>query len=62
MDVDHPPTSGAKPANSSAVANNASDSRELAWAFLGLLLWSAVVFGGIIGAGYVLGHALFHWW
>ena len=39
-----------------------SDQTELAWAFIGLILWSAVVFGGIFGVGYVVGHSIFHWW
>jgi hypothetical protein len=45
-----------------ALANPPSERKELAWAFLGLILWSAVVFGGIFGIGYVLGHAMLHWW
>jgi hypothetical protein len=44
------------------LANPPSERRELAWAFLGLILWSAVVFGGIFGVGYVFGHAMLHWW
>jgi len=62
MDVDQTRPSGAK-ASSPAVANHAgSDQKELAWAFIGLVLWSAVVFGGLFGVGYLLGHAVFHWW
>jgi hypothetical protein len=40
----------------------ASDQKELAWAFLGLVLWSIVVLGGVAGVGYVLGHSVLHWW
>jgi hypothetical protein len=60
MDLEQSQPASAKRA-SAAVSNN-SDQSELAWAFLGLILWSAVVFGGIFGVGYVLGHAFFHWW
>ena len=38
------------------------DQKELAWAFLGLILWSGVVLIGVFGAGYVLGHSIFHLW
>jgi hypothetical protein len=38
------------------------DKKELAWAFLGLILWSGVVLVGVFGAGYVLGHSIFHIW
>jgi hypothetical protein len=38
------------------------DQKEVAWAFLGLLLWSGVVLGGIFGAGYLLGHSILHLW
>jgi hypothetical protein len=38
------------------------DQKEVAWAFLGLVLWSAVVLGGLVGAGHVLGHFVFHLW
>jgi hypothetical protein len=42
--------------------NAAGDQKEVAWAFLGLVLWSAVVLGGLVGAGHVLGHFVFHRW
>jgi hypothetical protein len=62
MDVDQRQSASTK-GSVSAVANpRGSDGKELAWAFIGLLLWSAVVLGGVCGVGYVLGHALFHWW
>ncbi len=48
-----PGLSPAKPVN---------DQKELAWAFLGLVLWSGVVLIGVFGAGYVLGHSIFHLW
>jgi hypothetical protein len=38
------------------------DKKELAWAFLGLILWSGVVLVGVFGAGYVLGHSILHIW
>jgi hypothetical protein len=38
------------------------DKKELAWAFLGLVLWSGVVLIGVFGAGYVLGHSILHLW
>jgi hypothetical protein len=59
MDLDDTPKnagtglSPAKPVN---------DQKELAWAFLGLVLWSGVVLIGVFGAGYVLGHSIFHLW
>jgi hypothetical protein len=40
----------------------ADDQKELAWGFLGLILWSGVVLIGVFGAGYVLGHSIFHIW
>jgi hypothetical protein len=41
---------------------NADDSKEVAWAFLGLILWSGVVLVALFGAGYVLGHSILHLW
>ncbi len=43
-------------------ANSGDDRKEVAWAFLGLILWSAVVLGGLCGAGYILGHSVLHLW
>jgi hypothetical protein len=60
MDVERSQTASAK--RGSAAVSNGSDQSELAWAFIGLILWSAVVFGGIFGVGYVVGHSIFHWW
>lgn len=62
MDIERSQPSGAKASNPVAVSSQSGDQKELAWAFLGLLLWSAVVFGAIFGVGYVLGHSLLHWW
>jgi hypothetical protein len=61
MDVESTQASpkGSRPG---ALSNPASDQKELAWAFIGLILWSAVVFGGIFGVSYFVGHALLHWW
>jgi hypothetical protein len=43
-------------------AKPGDDKKELAWAFLGLILWSGVVLIGVFGAGYVLGHSILHIW
>ncbi len=43
-------------------AKPVDDNKELAWAFLGLVLWSGVVLIGVFGAGYVLGHSILHLW
>jgi hypothetical protein len=61
MDVEiaQPSSEGSAPR---AFASQPSERKELAWAFLGLILWSAVVIGGVMEVGYVLGHAVFHWW
>jgi hypothetical protein len=42
--------------------NRSDEQKEVAWAFLGLILWSAVLIGGIVGVGHVLGHFVFHLW
>jgi hypothetical protein len=47
---------------SSQGAGQGDDQKELAWAFLGLMLWSAVVLVGIFGVGQILGHSVLHWW
>lgn len=61
MDVD-PTRPSAKGSNPTALPNQGDDQKELAWAFLGLILWSAVVLGGIFGVGNILGHSVFHLW
>jgi hypothetical protein len=38
------------------------DRKEVAWAFLGLLLWSGVVLEALFGTGYLLGHSVLHLW
>jgi hypothetical protein len=43
-------------------AKSGDDKKELAWAFLGLILWSGVVLVGVFGAGYLLGHSILHIW
>ena len=43
-------------------AKPVNDQKELAWAFLGLVLWSGVVLIGVFGAGYLLGHSILHIW
>ncbi len=43
-------------------AKPGDDQKELAWGFLGLILWSGVVLVGVFGAGYVVGHSIFHLW
>ena len=43
-------------------AKPVNDQKELAWAFLGLVLWSGVVLIGVFGAGYVVGHSILHLW
>ncbi len=61
MDVEsaQPRSKGSAPR---AFSSQPSERKELAWAFLGLILWSAVVFGGLFEVGHVLGHVVFHWW
>jgi hypothetical protein len=45
----------AKGSRPGAWSNPASDQKELAWAFVSLILWSAVVLGGIFGVSFVPG-------
>jgi hypothetical protein len=51
----------AKGSRPGAWSNPASDQKELVWAFVSLILWSAVVLGGIFGVSYFLCQALLHW-
>jgi len=62
MDLDdtRPSTKNEKP--EVLPAKPVDDQKELAWAFLGLILWSGVVLIGVFGAGYVVGHSIFHLW
>lgn len=63
MDLEDTQQPAAEVANSSLVsAKPGDDQKELAWAFLGLVLWSGVVLIGVFGAGYVVGHSIFHLW
>ena len=62
MDVESSQAASAKGSRPGALPNPASDQKELAWAFVGLILWSAVVLGGVFGVSYFLGHAVLHWW
>jgi hypothetical protein len=62
MDLDQPQSPGVKSSNPAGGSNVNGDHKELAWAFVGLMLWSAVVFGTLFGVGYVVGHSVFHWW
>jgi hypothetical protein len=52
----------AKGSRPGALSNPVSDHKELAWAFVGLILWSGVVLGGVFGVSYFVGHAVLHWW
>jgi hypothetical protein len=47
---------------SRALPSPPSEHKELAWACFGLILWSAVLFGGLLEVGNVVGHLVFHWW
>jgi hypothetical protein len=62
MDVEET-QSAAKGSKSGVLpARPADDQKELAWAFLGLILWSGVVLIGVFGLGYVVGHSILHLW
>lgn len=62
MDLDDT-RSADKSSNAEAFpAKAVDDQKELAWAFLGLILWSGVVLIGVFGVGYVVGHSIFHLW
>jgi hypothetical protein len=63
MDLEDTQQPAAEIANSAVVSSKpGDDQKELAWAFLGLILWSGVVLIGVFGAGYVVGHSIFHLW
>lgn len=53
---------GSKGSRPEALSGPPSEQKELAWGFVGLVLWSCVVLIGIFGVGYVIGHAFLHWW
>ena len=51
----------AKGTRPKAWSNPASDQKELAWAFVRLILWSAVILGSIFGVGYLLYRVVARW-
>jgi hypothetical protein len=51
-----------KAPNPTAFPPNRLDQKEVAWAFVGLLLWSGVVLAGVFSAVYILGHSILHLW
>jgi hypothetical protein len=60
MDVDDTQTENSNPIV--APVKPVDDKKELAWAFLGLILWSGVVLIGVFGTGYIVGHSILHLW
>jgi hypothetical protein len=43
-------------------ARSADDKKEVAWAAIGLVLWSGVILIGLFGGVYILGHTILHMW
>ncbi|MBV9889060.1 MAG: hypothetical protein JO119_21155 [Acidobacteria bacterium] len=62
MDLERTQTTPNELRKAGLSAKPGDDKKELAWAFLGLILWSGVVLVGVFGAGYVLGHSILHIW
>ena len=62
MDLDDTQPTPKGPDSGLFPAKPMDDQKELAWAFLGLILWSGVVLIGVFGVGYVVGHSLLHLW
>jgi hypothetical protein len=62
MDLEETKTTPNESRRAVLPAKSGDDKKELAWAFLGLILWSGVVLIGVFGAGYVLGHSILHIW
>jgi hypothetical protein len=62
MDLEGTKTTPNESRRAAILAKAGDDKKELAWAFLGLILWSGVVLIGVFGAGYVLGHSILHIW
>ncbi len=62
MDLERTQTTPNELRKAALSAKPGDDKKELAWAFLGLILWSGVVLVGVFGAGYVLGHSILHIW
>jgi hypothetical protein len=62
MDLEVTKTNPSESSKTALPGKPGDDKKELAWAFLGLMLWSGVVLIGVFGAGYVLGHSILHIW
>jgi hypothetical protein len=62
MDLNDTQPSRKAPNSEAFRPNTGDDQKEVAWAFLGLILWSGVILGGFFGAGYILGHSILHLW
>jgi hypothetical protein len=62
MDLEGTKTTPNETRRGAIPVRSGDDKKELAWAFLGLILWSGVVLIGVFGAGYVLGHSILHIW
>jgi hypothetical protein len=62
MDLNDTQPSRKAPNSAAFPSNTGDDHKEVAWAFLGLILWSGVILGGLFGAGYILGHSILHLW
>ena len=62
MDLKEAPPPGQSPKQTFFPREREDDQKEVAWAFLGLILWSGVVIGGIVGVGHILGHFVLHLW
>ena len=62
MDLDDTQPTPKGPDSGLFPAKPMDDQKELAWAFLGLILWSGVVLIGVFGVGYVVGHSVLHLW
>ena len=61
MDVDSA-SSGSKGSRPGVFSSQANEHKELAWGFVGLMLWSGVVLVTVFGLGYMVGHTFLHWW
>jgi hypothetical protein len=61
MDLDSA-RSGSKGSRPGAFSRQANEQKELAWGFVGLMLWSGVVLVAVFGVGYMIGHTFLHWW
>ena len=61
MDVE-PRQNGSQGSRPGAFSRQANEQKELAWGFVGLMLWSGVVLVAVFGVGYMIGHTFLHWW